>query len=331
MFMALEYIDGPNLRQFVAAGGSRDIPAVIRCIRELSTVINRCHEHHVLHRDIKPLNIVLPGGKLDAPVLIDFGLSFNDAEEDDLTRLGDEIGNRFLRLPEHTLGNRSAASDVTQLAGIRLYLLTTIEPRVLVDDSGRKPHRREPQADALAALFQGRQLLRLQSVFDKAFDNDILSRYQLAPEFLTDVERALGDDNADDDNLALLLRRVGEIALATDRVVIARRRAGLDHVMQLTHGVVNSFAHEHSLRLSYSGRPVELTPNGGAIERNIAVAMDGQTGTFVTYRVEARDPDEFVVFADGTEIWRGAKDPTGSTLRDAVIRVAARRFVRDTE
>ena len=298
----------------------RDVPSVIRCIQKLAEVIHQCHQYNVLHRDIKPSNIVLRGGNLAAPLLVDFGLSFNDEEEDDLTRVGEEIGNRFLRLPEHTLGNRTTASDVTQLAGIFVYLLTAMEPRVLVDDAGRKPHKREPLHAALAERFQGRRLLRLESVLDRAFSSDALARYQFAPDLLNALEAALTDvDNADDD-LESLLTRVDEIALGEERVAIARRREGLDRILQLVHGVVRSFAQEHHLNLSYSGGAAQLTQDVGSVERRIAVSMDGQEGTFVRYRVEARDPD--VLLADGTEVWRGTKDPNGSSLRDAVILVA---------
>ena len=79
-----------------------------------------------------------------------------------------------------------------------------------------------------------------------------------------------------------------------------------------------------------TGYAPELTQDGGSIKRKIAVFMDGQDGTSVTYRVEARVPDEFVLLADGVEVWRGKKDPSGSTLRDAVILVAAERFVSDS-
>jgi serine/threonine protein kinase len=330
MFMALEFIDGPDLRRSVQNSGPRDVPSVMRCIQELAEIIHQCHQYNVLHRDIKPSNIVLRGGNLAAPVLVDFGLSFNDEEEDDLTRVGEEIGNRFLRLPEHTLGNRTTASDVTQLAGIFVYLLTAMEPRVLVDDAGRKPHKREPLHAALAERFQGRRLLRLESVLDRAFSSDALARYQFAPDLLNALEAALADvDNADDD-LESLLTRVDEIALGEERVAIARRREGLDRILQLVHGVVRSFAQERHFNLSYSGGAAQLTQDGGSIERRIALSMDGQQGTFVRYRVEARDPDEFVLLADGTEVWRGTKDPHGSSLRDAVILVAAGRFVADS-
>jgi hypothetical protein len=100
--------------------------------------------------------------------------------------------------------------------------------------------------------------------------------------------------------------------------------------MQLVHGVVSSFAQERHLKVSYGGGPAQVTQDGGLIERRIAVSMDGQDGTFVTYRVEARYPDEFVLLADGTEVWRGTKDPSDSSLRDAVILIAAGRFVSDS-
>jgi hypothetical protein len=55
--------------------------------------------------------VVLRNGDITDPVLVDLGLSFNDADEDDdLTRAGEEVGNRFLRLPEHPSGGRDAVS-----------------------------------------------------------------------------------------------------------------------------------------------------------------------------------------------------------------------------
>ncbi|MCC9184332.1 protein kinase domain-containing protein [Mycolicibacterium mageritense] len=328
MFMALEFIDGPNLQRFTGDGGRCDVPNVMACMRELIKVVHRCHQYNVLHRDIKPSNIVLRDGRVATPVLIDFGLSFNNEEEDDLTRVGEELGNRFLRLPEHSLGTRTTASDVTQLAGIFIYLLTAIEPRVLVDDTGRRPHQREPIRAALADRFQRRQLLRLESVLDRAFNSDVLTRYQFAPDLLTALETALAEVNDTEDDLASLLKRVDELALAEDRLAIARRRTGLERVMQFVHSTITSFVQERHLSLTYGGGMPELSQNGGSVERSIAVHMEGQKGTFVRYRVEACDPDEFIVLADGMEVWRGTKDPEGS-LRDVVIEVAAKRFVAD--
>jgi len=135
MYMATEFIEGINLEGYVEAGRAIDVYAGLACVNELATVLNRCHENDVTHRDLKPANIVLRNSDITTPVLVDFGLSFNNADEDDpLTRLNEEVGNRFLRLPEHRSGGRAPVSDVTQLAGIFFYIITAHEPLVLRDE-----------------------------------------------------------------------------------------------------------------------------------------------------------------------------------------------------
>ena len=116
----------------MSEGKAIDVDTGLACVKELASVLNRCHENDFTHRDLKPANIVLRNSDITTPVLVDFGLSFNNAEEDNpLTRLNEEVGNRFLRLPEHRRGGRAPASDVTQLAGIFFYIITGHEPRVL--------------------------------------------------------------------------------------------------------------------------------------------------------------------------------------------------------
>jgi eukaryotic-like serine/threonine-protein kinase len=83
MYMATEFIEGTNLQDYVEAGHAIDIHAGLACVKELATVLNRCHENDVTHRDLKPANIVLRNSDVTTPVLVDFGLSFNNADEDD--------------------------------------------------------------------------------------------------------------------------------------------------------------------------------------------------------------------------------------------------------
>ena len=98
MYLATEYIPGRGLSRLSPnRGGQADVNAALNCVRKLAEVLDRCHENGVTHRDIKPANVVLRNGDITDPVLVDLGLSFNDADEDDdLTRAGEEVGNRFL-------------------------------------------------------------------------------------------------------------------------------------------------------------------------------------------------------------------------------------------
>src|SRR5450755_608564 len=145
LFMVLEWIDGLSLRQKVSQDGPVSLQDAAVCVIAIGKMLSECHAAGVTHRDIKPANVMLRRGALSTPVLVDFGLSFNDAQLDDVTRV-EEVGNRFLRLPEHAAeGNsRSHLSDVTQLAGLFFYCLTSREPRVLSDEEGHAPHQRYP-------------------------------------------------------------------------------------------------------------------------------------------------------------------------------------------
>ena len=80
--------------------GHQIIPQVLKILRVV-------HSNGIWHRDVKPNNIILADGKPNFPALVDFGLSnqkvqyFGFTTED-----GQEVGNRFLQLPELRHGKR---------------------------------------------------------------------------------------------------------------------------------------------------------------------------------------------------------------------------------
>ena len=83
------------------------------------------HASGVGHRDIKPDNIILRSGICASPVLIDFGLTFNvHDEEEDLTPDWQQVGNKFLSLPEHAMfsqNKRDLRSDLTSCVGLLYF------------------------------------------------------------------------------------------------------------------------------------------------------------------------------------------------------------------
>lgn len=129
------------------------------------------------------------------------------------TRLNEEIGNRFLRLPEHRSGGRNPVSDVTQLAGIFFYIVTGHEPPVLRDERDVMPHRR-PEARSIldGLLVEPRQRLRVASVLHNAFATDLSRRYATAPDLISALERAMHSDQEGADGYEDLLAQVGEIS-----------------------------------------------------------------------------------------------------------------------
>lgn len=326
MYMATELIVGVDLQAHIERAGRSEVDAALACVRELGVVLTRCHQNTVIHRDIKPANIVLRGGDITTPVLVDFGLSFNDAAEDDLTRVNEEVGNRFLRLPEHSRGARSAASDVTQLAGIFLYAITGHEPRVLKDESGQMPHQRPDTQIVLKDVLTPRQFLRLMSVFDKAFTNELLARYQTASDLVTGLERAVRKDTENDDNIQDLIDKVDELAGSHGLSASREHRESLQKLMMEIWKIHNEFAFSRDLKVSRGKSDMRVTVDEQWNENRSSIILpDEQPKAWTTFRIDRRGSDEYVVSIDAVEVWRG--NAVDDALTAAVQRAAAQQFL----
>jgi serine/threonine-protein kinase len=123
--------------------------------------------------------------------LLDFGLSYKDGIEDTLnTEHGQEIGNRFLRLPELSIGSmskRDERSDLAFVGGILFYVLTKRIPATLQDAHGKMPHQREEALAKLSALAGG-TAPRLLDFFDRCFNPAINRRHANALSMLSALE-----------------------------------------------------------------------------------------------------------------------------------------------
>lgn len=102
LYLVLECIPGDDLATWIAAHGPMPLDLAVTCTTRILEVVAYCHGEFVIHRDIKPGNVMLRNADPADPVVVDFGLSFMDApdESEELTDLNETIGNRFLRLPE---------------------------------------------------------------------------------------------------------------------------------------------------------------------------------------------------------------------------------------
>ena len=129
LYLVLECVNGEDIGTWMRERGPMSVEQAVACLARITEIVAYCHSEDVLHRDIKPGNVMLRDSDPLNPVLVDFGLSFTKTPEElgDVTRFDEEVGNRFLRLPE-AWSNRNPISDVTQIAGIFFYALTGLEP-----------------------------------------------------------------------------------------------------------------------------------------------------------------------------------------------------------
>lgn len=126
--LVMEYIDGESLATYFLRRGPLPPAEVLEIGIELATGLGRLHEVDVLHRDIKPPNILLRG-EARTPVLMDLGLA-RTSDQEDLTQTGAVVGTPRFIPPECVKGRRAQpASDVFQLCAV-LFLLLVGEPHV---------------------------------------------------------------------------------------------------------------------------------------------------------------------------------------------------------
>jgi serine/threonine-protein kinase len=124
-FLAMEYVDGRSLDAILKASGPLEPSRAVEIITQVLSALGFAHQNGVVHRDVKPSNImVLDGGEVK---VADFGIARIDASE--FTIVGDLLGTPAYMAPEQFAG--AAVDKRTDLfaAGIILFeMLTGVKP-----------------------------------------------------------------------------------------------------------------------------------------------------------------------------------------------------------
>lgn len=127
-FLAMELIEGTTLSPLIA-GGPLPIARALHITRRVLAALAHAHAHGVVHRDVKPDNIMLAdeGGRV---VLIDFGLAAL-ADAPALTREGMCLGSPSYVAPERLLGRpHDARTDLYAVGVVLFEMLTGVRPFV---------------------------------------------------------------------------------------------------------------------------------------------------------------------------------------------------------
>ncbi|MCC7013235.1 MAG: serine/threonine protein kinase [Planctomycetes bacterium] len=175
------------------AGFEREwVRAVAGVLRDVARALAHAHARGVVHRDVKPSNILL--GRDGRARLIDFGLTSSEGTEPS-TRSGSHIGTLHYMAPERLRGARGldVRSDVYS-CGVTLYELLALQA----------PYRAATRSELESVVLDGRvDALRprnrrvdadLERVCLQAFDSDPARRYATADELADDLERWLSGE-----------------------------------------------------------------------------------------------------------------------------------------
>ncbi len=180
-FMVMEYVDGKNLAQLIQETPLTYKEAVDIVIQIL-TALQYAHEKNVIHRDLKPGNILLTSDR--KAKITDFGTAFIQAG-----KTGAGIGGTlYYMAKEQVLGHPAKASDVYSV-GVILYEMVTgklpfydevpmvVLNKILKDDVP-EPHKMNPSIPK-----------ELEAVIMKALQKEVSKRYQSAFEMKQDLEK----------------------------------------------------------------------------------------------------------------------------------------------
>lgn len=184
LYYVADYISGERLDKFVNSNKLTELDvAALFC--QLLKILMDCHAKGIVHRDIKPENIIIKDGRLH---LVDFGIASSSIMHT-VTKTGQEIGNRFLRLPEFSAGStnkRDIRSDITLACGIALYLLSGTYPRVMQNENGKYPHQVTAVQNKLSL---SENSVLWNAIFDRAFRASLSSRWSSSEEVMAILEK----------------------------------------------------------------------------------------------------------------------------------------------
>jgi TolB-like protein/tRNA A-37 threonylcarbamoyl transferase component Bud32/Tfp pilus assembly protein PilF len=189
-YFSMKFIEGGQLDEVV-----RRTPMSIRqaadLIAKVARTVHYAHEHGILHRDIKPGNILLDAK--GEPHLTDFGLARLVESESSVTQTLDVLGTPSYMAPEQAVGNNAAVSSATDVYGLGavLYQLLTDQPpfaggatyatiKLLLDTEPRQPRLLNPKIDR-----------DLSTICLKCLEKDPKRRYSSALALAEDLEHWL--------------------------------------------------------------------------------------------------------------------------------------------
>jgi len=189
-YFSMKFVEGGQL-DAVAKREAMSIRRAVELIAKVARTIHYAHEHGILHRDIKPGNILLDAK--GEPHLTDFGLARLVESDSSVTHTLDVLGTPSYMAPEQAVGNNAAISSVTDVYGLGavLYQLLTGQPpfaggttyetiKLLLDTEPKQPRLINPKIDR-----------DLSTICLKCLEKDPKRRYSSALTLAEDLERWL--------------------------------------------------------------------------------------------------------------------------------------------
>src|SRR5436309_3405097 len=189
-YFSMKFVEGGQLDE-VTRREPMPLRRAVESIAKVARTVHYAHEHGILHRDIKPGNILLDVE--GEPLLADFGLARLVESESTVTRTREVMGTPSYMAPEQAIANNAAVSSATDVYGLGavFYQLLTDHPpfaggtsyetvRLVLETEPRQPRLSNPKIDR-----------ELSTICLKCLEKDPKRRYSSALALAEDLEHWL--------------------------------------------------------------------------------------------------------------------------------------------
>ena len=186
-YIVMEYVDGVTLRDIVHTEGPMPAKRALEVIADACQALNFSHQHGIIHRDVKPANIMI--SKTGAVKVMDFGIARALSDASSVTQTAAVIGTAQYLSPEQARGEKvDARSDVYSL-GCVLYEILTGEPPFVGDSPVAVAYQHVREDPVPPSQRHNDISPELDAVVLKALAKNPDNRYQTAAEMRSDLVR----------------------------------------------------------------------------------------------------------------------------------------------
>jgi hypothetical protein len=190
-FIVFEYIDGENLKELLVRSGRLAVEQALEFALQIARGLAFAHEHGLIHRDVKPQNVLLNGdGKAK---VTDFGIARSRDVEHGVTQTGTVLGTSNYIAPEQASGQPVGAQTDVYSLGVVLYELLVGDVPFPGENfvSVAMKHVNEPPPNLLDVR---RDVpLRVAAAVDRALEKDPRQRFPTMDAFAAELEACLAE------------------------------------------------------------------------------------------------------------------------------------------
>ncbi|MDP9341604.1 MAG: protein kinase [Actinomycetota bacterium] len=128
LFIAMRYVRGTDLRRLIDAEGRLEPGRTVSILLQVASALDAAHAEGLIHRDVKPANVLLVPGTPDKVYLADFGLTKRATSDSGVTGTGQFVGTLDYAAPEQFTGEQLTPQTDVYSLGCVLYECLTGEP-----------------------------------------------------------------------------------------------------------------------------------------------------------------------------------------------------------